>query len=173
MKQLKVGLEIGLESSSANGGQESTIQKYYYTQKSTIRLGWHCILHTSSIRVVMESSIPGEICSRRILKLATNGAIKKSYQYHSNIQKSCIDFAKEKGCGVKIKLVTPILILNSKQQYSVSFAATKLFTKQAKFKEMFIILSPDVKVVPFVASLIFVSDPFSLAKSIQLFQMFV
>ena len=35
--------------------------------------------------LLMESSIPGEICSGKILKSETNGAIKKSYQYHSNI----------------------------------------------------------------------------------------
>ena len=53
------------------------------------------------IRIAIEGSIPGEICSMKILKLETNRGIKNSYQYHSNVYKSCIDFPQEKGLGKK------------------------------------------------------------------------
>ena len=62
----------------------------------------------------LDASIPGETFSMKILKFETDRGIIKSYQYHPNIYKSCLDFPKEKGCGKKIKLATPIFILNSK-----------------------------------------------------------
>ena len=93
------------------------------------------IEHTQSLTQFIGSSKPGEVCSWKILKSETNRDIKKSNQYHLNIQKSYIDFAKEKGCGTKIKPATPIFILNSKQPPFAQFCSQKNVQKTKRFRQ--------------------------------------